>query len=180
MWYSQHATGQAFKYEVVLKDEANLRVGHHRHPFRPSNARDSRSASAPWARTHTTRRRASTTTRSRRITTPSRACSTTTPIAGRFYDPLYSSYWYSWTAPPSGAKGVGKFESYDSAQPVEWLYFEGQWGDKRYPNSDKRQKNFLNVFYKYESGPNGPAFKDLARKDPWAGSNKTVLGKLGS
>jgi hypothetical protein len=27
VWYSQHATGQAFKYEVVLKDEANLRVG---------------------------------------------------------------------------------------------------------------------------------------------------------
>jgi hypothetical protein len=47
MWYSQHATGQAFKFEVVQKDEANLRVGHHRTPFRPSDARDSRSASAP-------------------------------------------------------------------------------------------------------------------------------------
>jgi hypothetical protein len=26
VWYSQHQSGQAFKYEVVLKDKANLRV----------------------------------------------------------------------------------------------------------------------------------------------------------
>lgn len=101
---------------------------------------------------------------------------------GPLYDPLYSSYWYHWTAPPTGATGVaalGTFEAYDPAQPVSWLYFQGQWGDERYPMSDPRQKSFLDLFYKYESGPNGPAFKDIGRTDPWTGSNKFVLGKLG-
>jgi hypothetical protein len=26
VWYSQHSSGQAFKYEVVMKDKANIRV----------------------------------------------------------------------------------------------------------------------------------------------------------
>jgi len=163
VWYSQHATGQAFKYEVVLKDKANLRplcfcaMGSHAHYATPG-IHDHTIPSAHHAikgllNDYTDR--------------------------GPLYDPLFSSYWYRWTAPPSGATGVGKFDSYDDAQPVGWLYFQGQWGDERYPNSDKRQKNLFNKFFKYESGPNGPAFKDLIRKDPWSGSNKTVLGKLG-
>lgn len=37
VWYSQHATGQAFKYEVVLKDEAKLRVGRFPRQLETSN-----------------------------------------------------------------------------------------------------------------------------------------------
>jgi hypothetical protein len=28
VWYSQHATGQAFKYEVLKKDKSGFRVSH--------------------------------------------------------------------------------------------------------------------------------------------------------
>jgi len=28
VWYSQHASGQAFKYEVVKKDKSGFRVSH--------------------------------------------------------------------------------------------------------------------------------------------------------
>lgn len=103
---------------------------------------------------------------------------------GPLYDPLHSSYWYKWTPPVPGVAAssvaaLGTFKAYDPATPTAWLYFQGQWGDQRYPNTDPRQKNFLDLYFKYESGPNGPAFKDIGRKDPWSGSNKFVLKKLG-
>ena len=62
---------------------------------------------------------------------------------------------------------------------TDWLYFSGRWGDARWEKSDKRQDSLVGLAYKYEGGPTGPAFKNLARKDVWDGSNKRVLTKLG-
>jgi len=101
---------------------------------------------------------------------------------GKLYDPIKSAYWYSWT-PSSGnstdaSSALGTFTPYDAATPTGYLYYAGHWGDARYPNSDPRQHNLINQFYKFEDGPTGPAFKDLNRKDIWSGSNHQVFNKL--
>jgi hypothetical protein len=48
--------------------------------------------------------------------------------------------------------------------PLHWFYFSGHWGDKVYPASDKRQYRFAGQYH-YVSGPLGPRFKNLGRKN---------------
>jgi len=112
---------------------------------------------------------------------------------GPLYDPTLSAYWYQWIPAPSEATGGnsgsehqldnvakrGIFIPYDDDTPVKYLYFEGCWGDERYPNTDPRQRNVLNKFFKYEDGPTGPADKNIGRKEVWIGSSGEILGKLG-
>jgi hypothetical protein len=83
---------------------------------------------------------------------------------GPIWDPTLSAYYYTYT--PSSATN-GTFIPSDSSTPIGWLYFEGQWGDEQYPDSDPRQVNFLNasIAWKFESGPTGPMDKDLNRTD---------------
>ncbi|KAK6000766.1 hypothetical protein QM012_003491 [Aureobasidium pullulans] len=47
--------------------------------------------------------------------------------------------------------------------PVSWFNFQGHWGDKIYPMSDKRQYRFWGQYH-YVSGPLGPRYKNLGRK----------------
>lgn len=47
--------------------------------------------------------------------------------------------------------------------PTSWLYFNGRWGDKRYPLSDPRQYEIAGQWH-YDDGPTGPLFKNLARR----------------
>lgn len=48
--------------------------------------------------------------------------------------------------------------------PTEWFYFTGQWGDKAYPLSDRRQYTFAGQSH-YVDGPTGPIHKNLGRKE---------------
>ncbi|TGZ81413.1 hypothetical protein EX30DRAFT_371415 [Ascodesmis nigricans] len=47
--------------------------------------------------------------------------------------------------------------------PVEWFHYEGRWGDRRYPESDKRQYGGIAGQYAWVSGPQGPKSKNLGR-----------------
>lgn len=95
--------------------------------------------------------------------------------AGALWDPTLSAYYYSYnpsSSPTSGSTasiltGSGTFTPTSSDTPTDWLYFLGRWGDQRYPDSDPRQVNFLNLneTYKWETGPTGPLDKQLSRAD---------------
>jgi hypothetical protein len=78
-------------------------------------------------------------------------------------------------------KALGVFSPYDAQSPVGHLYFKGRWGDYQYPDNDPRQDK-LEIFtfkvYKYVTGPDGPAFKNIGRKDPWQASHGKVLGNI--
>lgn len=78
--------------------------------------------------------------------------------AGVLWDPLLSSYFYSF----SNATGTPVFTPYDSSYPTGYLNFLGKWGDEEYPDSDPRQ---VDVFGqpRYASGPTGPITKQLNR-----------------
>ena len=80
---------------------------------------------------------------------------------GRLWDPIKLAYFYTYHL---------ETEVFTAAEPgtapVDWLYFNGKWGDQKYPDSDPRQ---LTVPYfglkKFDNGPNGPKFKHLERKN---------------
>jgi hypothetical protein len=78
---------------------------------------------------------------------------------GPLWDPTLSAYYYAFNSSSS------VFTPSLPTTPAAWLSFLGHWGDKRYPDSDPRQVNFLhaNVSWKYEDGPTGPADKNLNR-----------------
>ncbi|GAB7355998.1 hypothetical protein MBLNU459_g6625t1 [Dothideomycetes sp. NU459] len=78
---------------------------------------------------------------------------------GPLWDPTLSAYYYTYDA------NTASFAAYDTTTPVNWLYWTGAWGDERYPTSDTRQVNFLDlgIEYKYTSGPTGPEDKQLNR-----------------
>ncbi|GAM88948.1 hypothetical protein ANO11243_069820 [Dothideomycetidae sp. 11243] len=80
---------------------------------------------------------------------------------GRLWDPTLAAYYASYNA------SSGTFAGYDSTTPINWLSFVGMWGDQQYPDSDPRQKDFLDlhVAYKYTGGPTGPEDKNLGRKN---------------
>jgi hypothetical protein len=80
---------------------------------------------------------------------------------------------------PAKTSDVGSFEPYDASHPVDFLYFKGRWGDQKYPNSDKRQKSLLNLAFKFEGGPTGPAWKDIGRKNVWPGDKGQIMKRLG-
>lgn len=102
-----------------------------------------------------------------------------TTSAGPLWDPTLSAYYYTYT-PSSPVNGT--FTAADPSTPVAWLSFFGRWGDERYPDSDPRQVNFLNlnVSWKYESGPTGPLDKNLNRTAvcPDSGKGCTTLSAL--
>lgn len=83
---------------------------------------------------------------------------------GPLWDPVLSAYFYTYT-PSSPINGT--FTPSEPSTPIEWLYFQGRWGDERYPDSDPRQVNFLNlnITWKFETGPTGPLDKELNRTD---------------
>ncbi|KAF2664658.1 hypothetical protein BT63DRAFT_429416 [Microthyrium microscopicum] len=55
--------------------------------------------------------------------------------------------------------------------PTGWFDFAGHWGDKQYPMDDHRQYRFAGELH-YVSGPTGPKWKNLARKEICEGSGE--------
>lgn len=79
---------------------------------------------------------------------------------GRIWDPIQPAYFYRYDPITQ------VFTPADSAtQVVDWLNFDGAWGDKKYQDTDPRQ-SVVPYFglRKFENGPNGPKFKQLVRK----------------
>lgn len=137
---------------------------------------------------------------------PSKGLLTDYTDRGSIFDLTQSAYYYKWTAPPAAsqppagpAKPVpltqsssamvkrdddpvnsttGTFKPYDSSHPSAYLYFRGHWGDQRYPDTDPRQYNFANQFYRFEGGPTGPAFKEVGRKEIWSGKDKLQIWSM--
>ncbi|KAI9091486.1 hypothetical protein DFS34DRAFT_326710 [Phlyctochytrium arcticum] len=54
--------------------------------------------------------------------------------------------------------------------PIEWLSYAGRWGDQELVSSDPRQYNIFGQKH-YVTGPQGPNFKNLMRKDVCGKSN---------
>lgn len=71
---------------------------------------------------------------------------------GMLWDPILSSYFYTYENKSKEFKAVGK------DTPVDWLKFAGRWGDQEYPMEKKGQESF-HGFKKWTSGPQGPWFK---------------------
>ena len=78
--------------------------------------------------------------------------------AGTLWDPIKSAWFYSYD-PTSET-----FTTYVPGTPVNWLYYNGQWGDQQLPDDWDGQINLFGQ-RKYTSGPNGPKFKDLNREN---------------
>ncbi|EXJ54022.1 hypothetical protein A1O7_09359 [Cladophialophora yegresii CBS 114405] len=79
---------------------------------------------------------------------------------GRLWDPVKLAYFYTYDPAT---------ETFTAAEPgtapTDWLYFNGNWGDQQYQDSDPRQQTVPYFgLKKYYSGPNGPKFKRLVRR----------------
>ena len=61
--------------------------------------------------------------------------------------------------------------------PIDWLAFNGHWGDEQYPDNDLDQFCFFGIdaLCKYTNGPIGPAFKQLQREKVCPDSQKTCI-----
>jgi hypothetical protein len=70
---------------------------------------------------------------------------------GLLWDPTKSTYFYSVTFPATSGDATAlnanpTFPAYHRKDPVDWLYFLGEWGDDQLPASDPRQKEFVGFF----------------------------------
>lgn len=83
---------------------------------------------------------------------------------GKLWDPILSAYAYSYNSSDRS------FQPYDPSYPVNWLYFNGRWGDDALPGGPQ-------IFgeRKYTAGPNGPKFKGLDRESVCTSSPCIVL-----
>ena len=79
---------------------------------------------------------------------------------GRLWDPISLAFYYQYD-PKTETFTAGS----DSA-PVDFLYFNGNWGDEQFPDSDPRQHTVPYFgLKKFINGPNGPKFKHLVREE---------------
>ena len=143
VWYSQHANGEAFKYDVLEKDSTDLL-----RPIVYSANGSHANYATQGTHDHTIPD----------LNLPADGALTDFADQGRLWDPIASAWFYSYTPSPE------TFTAYDGASPTGWLYFNGQWGDQQYPDSDPRQKELFGQA-KYQSGPTGPRDKQLNRTD---------------
>jgi hypothetical protein len=149
VWYSQHANGQAFAYKSVQKN--GLR------PIVFSANGSHANYAIDGAHDHVIPN----------FNLPGGVLEDHTD-AGTLWDPLLSTWFYSYT--PSSAT----FTPYDSATPVNWLYYQGRWGDQEYPESDKRQFKIFGQA-RYSSGPTGPRDKQLDRSNVCPENGNTCI-----
>ncbi|KAF2876988.1 hypothetical protein BDV95DRAFT_589636 [Massariosphaeria phaeospora] len=151
MWYSQHANGQAFRYDVTRKHNSGLR------PLAFSSNGSHANYAIPGTHDHLIPN----------FNLPGGVLEDHTN-EGFLWDPLPNSLFYRFDAP------ANKFTAYDGKAPLAWLDFGGRWGDQEYPTSDRRQ---VKVFgqAKYGSGPTGPRDKQLGRGNVCPDNGKTCI-----
>jgi hypothetical protein len=79
---------------------------------------------------------------------------------GRIWDPIKPAYFYKYD-PATDILTAAE----PGTDPTDWFHFNGAWGDKKYADTDPRQKTVPYFgLKKYENGPTGPKFKHLVRK----------------
>ncbi|KUL85265.1 hypothetical protein ZTR_07927 [Talaromyces verruculosus] len=133
LWYSQHSGGEAFTYDAVLKIDGR--------PVAYSGQGTHANYAIEGVHDHTIPG----------VNLPFGPVNDYTSN-GTLWDPTGNYYAYSYD------NITAVFTAYDSSYPVNWLYFNGQWGDIQVANQ-------TGIFgeYEYTSGPNGPKFKNLVR-----------------
>ncbi|KAI9766301.1 MAG: hypothetical protein M1835_007212 [Candelina submexicana] len=137
VWFSQHSNGEAFTWDAVEK-RGNRVVAY--------SAKGSHATYAiQGTHDHTIPN----------LNLPKGILNDQTD-QGKLWDPILSAYSYQYTS----AKTFAPYGNY----PTAYLNYGGQWGDQQYKDSDSRQKSIVGQ-HKYVSGPNGPIFKQLDRKD---------------
>lgn len=77
---------------------------------------------------------------------------------GKLWDPTLSAYYYTYETEKK------EFTPAVEGTPVNYLYFEGKWGDDQFPQSKKGQEEFYG-YVKWIPGPQGPWFKHLDRPE---------------
>jgi hypothetical protein len=162
-WYSQHANGEAFKFDILKKDASGKR------PI--AYAANGSHALFATAGTHDHT--------IPNMNLPFQLLLVDETDDGPLYDPLPSSYFYSYVPSTSTFTPIAPTPS----APTAFINFKGRWGDQEIPDGDKRQDDLAGN-KKYVGGPTGPADKQLDRKDVWPQNSfskgqkiRTSLGK---
>ncbi|KAH0538110.1 hypothetical protein FGG08_005272 [Glutinoglossum americanum] len=89
---------------------------------------------------------------------------------GPLWDPLLNSHMYTYDT----LTDILRSSNVTPHAPTQWFYFNGHWGDKIYPLSDRRQYTFAGQYH-YVNGPLGPRFKNLDRTSICQNSGDCVI-----
>lgn len=139
VWYSQHDYGEAYSYSAVQK------IGNRPVAF---SARGSH-ANYATAKNHDLHEY--------NADVPAHIVFDRTS-QGPLWDPTLSANYYTFSTLDS------KFTPAIKDTPVNYLYFEGMWGDAERPADMEGQEDF-HGFKKWTGGPRGPLDKHLDRPD---------------
>ncbi|KAI1333721.1 hypothetical protein F5Y15DRAFT_404200 [Xylariaceae sp. FL0016] len=82
---------------------------------------------------------------------------------GPLWDPAknFRGYWYDGTTGDDSGSLEPAAENPDA--PTSWFHYEGAWGDRVYDLGDQRQWRLFGQYH-YQTGPQGPKFKNLGRR----------------
>ncbi|OJI85831.1 hypothetical protein ASPTUDRAFT_55436 [Aspergillus tubingensis CBS 134.48] len=145
IWYSQHAGGEAFTYDATEKQG--------KRPIAYSANGSHAVYAVPGTHDHAIPH----------LNLPFGFVMDYTD-RGTLWDPIANANAYSFDAASQ------TFQPYDRRYPVNWLEFNGQWGDDALPGGPE-----LFGQAKYSAGPNGPKFKHLVRSTVCPDSPCVVL-----
>lgn len=87
---------------------------------------------------------------------------------GPLWDPTLNLHAYTYDS------GTIRAATRNPRSPTGWFNFNGRWGDKYYLLSDSRQYRFAGQYH-YLSGPYGPKYKNLDRKEVCQNPDKCVV-----
>lgn len=144
MWFSQHSTGQAFAWSAVekqgLRPVAYSARGSHANyaipgPHDHTLSNGFNGIVGPLI-DHTSR--------------------------GVLWDPTLNAWFFNYDAPNDRFVPISA-DADAPTPPVNWLYFNGRWGDPTLPDSDDQQVNLFGQ-RKFGQGPTGPRDKNLGRQ----------------
>ncbi|KAL4997682.1 hypothetical protein BDV10DRAFT_195023 [Aspergillus recurvatus] len=135
IWYSQHSGGQAFTYDATEKQG--------KRPVAYSGNGTHAVYSTPGGHDHTIPG----------LNLPAGFLVDQTN-QGVLWDPVLGAYVYGYVP------ATQTFEPYDLSYPVNWLNFNGRWGDDTLQGGPE-----LFGQAKYVAGPNGPKFKNIQREE---------------
>ncbi len=87
---------------------------------------------------------------------------------GPVWDPILSAYFFQYDPATGNVTRLGpsgESTAIDATDMTSFFYFNGIWGDLKYPDSHPEQKTVPYFGLKrFTSGPTGPAHKHLVRK----------------
>lgn len=156
VWLSQHANGSAYTFSSLKKDKSGKRpviyFANGSHAIYPTVGKHD----------HTIPN----------LDLPIPFLLVDETDAGPIYDPVLSSYYYTYAAaastPDPWAGTFTPISPSPASTPTSFLHFTGRWGDAEYPETDPRQKGKgLFSFKKFVGGPTGPTDKQLVRAQVW-------------